>query len=72
MAISDELLKDYKFTYTRVSASGVKTFKIEEYKGNYYLFVEVKDTTPAKPVDVKYNVKCIAVGVQLGEIIRNV
>ena len=59
VAISDELLKDYKFTYTRVSASGVKTFKIEEYKGNYYLFVEVKDTTPAKPVDVKYNVKLV-------------
>ncbi len=59
VAISDELIKDYKFTYTRVSASGVKTFKIEEYKGNYYLFVEVKDTTPAKPVDVKYNVKLV-------------
>ncbi len=59
VAVSDELLKDYKFTYTRVSASGVKTFKIEEYKGNYYLFVEVKDTTPAKPVDVKYNVKLV-------------
>lgn len=59
VAISSELLKDYKFTYTRVSASGVKTFKIEEYKGNYYLFVEVKDTTPTKPVDVKYNVKLV-------------
>jgi len=59
VAVSDELLKDYKFNYTRVTASGVKTFKIEEIKGVYYLIVETKDTTPTKPIDVKYNVKLV-------------
>ncbi len=59
VAVSDELLKDYKFSYTRVTASGVKTFKIEERKGVYYLIIETKDTTPTKPVDVKYNVKLV-------------
>ena len=59
VAVSDELLKDYKFNYTRVTASGVKTFKIEERKGVYYLIIETKDTTPTKPVDVKYNVKLV-------------
>ena len=59
VAVSDELLKDYKFNYTRVTASGVKTFKIEERKGVYYLVIETKDTTPTKPVDVKYNVKLV-------------
>ncbi len=59
VAVSDELLKDYKFTYTRVTASGVKNFKIEERKGVHYLVVETKDTTPTKPIDVKYNVKLV-------------
>jgi len=59
VAVSDELLKDYKFNYTRVTASGVKTFKIEERKGVYYLIIETKDTTPTKPIDVKYNVKLV-------------
>ena len=59
VAVSDDLLKDFKFNYTRVTASGVKTFKIEEIKGVYYLIVETKDTTPTKPIDVKYNVKLV-------------
>ncbi len=59
VVVNDDLLKDYKFNYTRVTASGVKTFKIEEIKGVYYLIVETKDTTPTKPIDVKYNVKLV-------------
>ena len=59
VVVNDDLLKDFKFNYTRVTASGVKTFKIEEIKGVYYLIVETKDTTPTKPVDVKYNVKLV-------------
>ncbi len=59
VVVNDDLLKDFKFNYTRVTASGVKTFKIEEIKGVYYLIVETKDTTPTKPIDVKYNVKLV-------------
>lgn len=59
VALSDAHTDDFKFTYSRLSSSSVKTFKIEEYKGVYYLFVEVKDSTPVKPVDVKYNVKMV-------------
>lgn len=59
VVVNDDLLKDFKFNYTRVTASGVKTFKIEERKGVYYLIIETKDTTPTKPVDVKYNVKLV-------------
>lgn len=59
VALADEHLKDYKFTYSRVSSNGVKTFKIDEYKGNYYLYVTVSQSTPLKPVDVKYNVKMV-------------
>ena len=30
---------------------------IEEHKGQYYLYVESRDTMTTKPVDIKYNVK---------------
>ena len=57
--VSDELLKTYKFSYSKVSTKGMKTFEIDDYKGVYYLYVEAKDATPTKPVDVKYNVKLV-------------
>ena len=34
-------------------------FEIEEHKGQYYLYVEARDTVTTKPVDVKYNVKLV-------------
>lgn len=37
----------------------MKTFEIDDYKGVYYIYVEAKDATPTKPVDVKYNVKLV-------------
>lgn len=58
-ALSDELMKDYKFSYSRVGSNGVKRFEIEENRGVYYLYVEAKETTPTKPIDVKYNVKLV-------------
>lgn len=58
-AMTDEMIKDFKFTYSKLSSNGVKTFEIKEYKGAYYLYIEVKETTPLKPVDVKYNVKLV-------------
>ncbi|MBC8584610.1 hypothetical protein [Youxingia wuxianensis] len=53
------MLEDFKFTYSKLSTNGVKTFKIDEYKGKYYLHVEIKETTPLKAVQVKYNIKFV-------------
>lgn len=58
-ALDEALLKDYKFTYSKVSSNSAKTFKIDEYKGVYYLNVEIKEGTPTKEIDVKYNVKLV-------------
>lgn len=58
-AMTSDMIKDYKFTYSKLSSNGVQTFKMEEYKGTYYLYVEVKQSTPTKPIDVKYNVKLV-------------
>lgn len=55
--ITDENIKDFKFRYSKVSTKGMSRFEIEEYKGQYYLYVESRDTMTTKPVDVKYNVK---------------
>ncbi|MCI8650546.1 MAG: hypothetical protein HFG20_10585 [Anaerotruncus sp.] len=59
VAMNDENVKDYKFTYSRVSGTGMKTMEIKERKGTYYLYVEAKDTTSTKQTDVKYNVKLV-------------
>ena len=59
LPMTADMIKDYKFTYSKLSTNGVSTFKIEEYKGVHYLYVEVKASTPIKPVDVKYNVKLV-------------
>lgn len=59
VALSASHLDTYKFTYSKVSSNSVQTFKIDEYKGAYYLFVETKKVTPTKPIDVKYNVKLV-------------
>lgn len=55
--ITDENIKEFKFRYSKVSTKGMSRFEIEEYKGQYYLYVESRDTMTTKPVDVKYNVK---------------
>ena len=65
VALNDEMLDEHKFTYSKVSTNGMKRFEIEEYKGTYYLYVEAKDTTPTKAVDVKYNVKFVEKGTNL-------
>ena len=49
----------YKFNYSKISSKGMSRFEIEEYKGQYYLYVEARDTVVTKPVDVKYNVKLV-------------
>ena len=59
ITITDALMKDYKFTYSKISTKGMKRFEIEEHRGVYYLYVEARDTTANKPVDVKYNVKFV-------------
>lgn len=59
LPITEDMIKDYKFTYSKVSSNGVSTFEIDEEKGVYYLYVEIKASTPLKPVDVKYNVKLV-------------
>ncbi len=59
VALNSAHLEDYKFTYSKISSTGVQNFKIEEEKGVYYLVVEIKETTPVKAVDVKYNVKLV-------------
>lgn len=59
VAITDKLLETYKFSYTRVSSKSVKTFKIDDYKGIYYLYVETKDGTPTEEIDLKYNIKLV-------------
>ena len=55
--ITDENIKDFKFRYSKVSTKGMSRFEIEEHKGQYYLYVESRDTMTTKPVDIKYNVK---------------
>ncbi|MCI8491960.1 MULTISPECIES: hypothetical protein [Anaerotruncus] len=57
--ITDKLMDGYKFSYSKISAKGMSRFEIEEYKGQYYLYVEARDTVGTKPVDVKYNVKLV-------------
>ena len=59
ITITDALMKDYKFTYSKISTKGMKRFEIEEHRGVYYLYVEARDTPANKPVDVKYNVKFV-------------
>ena len=57
--ITDELMDGYKFSYSKISSKGMSRFEIEEHKGQYYLYVEARDTVTTKPVDVKYNVKLV-------------
>ena len=57
--ITEELMDGYKFNYSKISSKGMSRFEIEEYKGQYYLYVEARDTVTTKPVDVKYNVKLV-------------
>ena len=57
--ITEELMDGYKFNYSKISSKGMSRFEIEEYKGQYYLYVEARDTVVTKPVDVKYNVKLV-------------
>lgn len=57
--MTEEMLKDMRLTYNKLSNTAVKTFKIDKHKGVYYLFVEMKDSISNEVVDVKYNVKLI-------------
>ena len=57
--ITEELMDGYKFNYSKISSKGMSRFEIEEHKGQYYLYVEARDTVTTKPVDVKYNVKLV-------------
>ena len=59
VAITDKLLETYKFSYTRVSSKSAETFKIDDYKGTYYLYVEPKDGTPIEEIELKYNIKLV-------------
>lgn len=57
--LTDAIMSNFKFTYSRVTSNSVKRFEIENYKGAYYLFVETKDSISTKLTDVKYNVKLV-------------
>lgn len=59
VAITDELLDDYKFSYSRESRKAAETFEIDEYKGTYYLYVEAKDSTPTEEIELEYNIKLV-------------
>lgn len=59
VAINDELLDTYKFSYSRQSKKAAETFEIEEYKGTYYLMVEAKDGTPTEEIELEYNIKMV-------------
>ena len=48
--ITDENIKEFKFRYSKVSTKGMSRFEIEEYKGQYYLYVESRDTMTTLPV----------------------
>lgn len=58
-ALTDEMLENYKFTYSKVTTKGMKRFEIEEHKGTYYLYVRANETTAVEPIDIKYNVKLV-------------
>lgn len=57
--LTDEMMKGMRFLYSKISSTAVKTFKIEEYKGTYYLFVALKEATPNEVLDIKYNIKYV-------------
>lgn len=59
IVITDAVMKDHKFSYSKISSKGMKRFEIEEYKGKYYLYVEASDSISTKLTDVKYNVKFV-------------
>lgn len=57
--MTEDMLKDMRLTYSKLSSTAVKTFKIEEHKGAYYLFVEMKDSILNEVLDVKYSIKLV-------------
>lgn len=59
ISITDQLLEEYRFTYTRLSGTGVKRFEIADYRGSYYLYVETETTKSSDLEDVKYRVKLL-------------
>ncbi len=59
VALSQEHMDSYKFTYAHVSGNSVKNFKIEEDKGVYCLYVETRDTNATKELDSKYRIKLV-------------
>lgn len=57
--LTPEIMKGYKFSYSRVGSNGVQRFEIEDERGVYYLFVQAKTARLTQPVEVDYNVKLI-------------
>lgn len=57
--LTEDMLKGMRLTYNKLSNTAVKTFKIEEHKGVYHLFVEMKDSILNEVVNVKYNIKLV-------------
>lgn len=55
--LTEALMKNYKFTFTRASSNAVKRFELSEDRNGYYLLVETKDNVSSKLYDAKYNVK---------------
>ena len=57
--ITDSLLEDYRFTYTRLEGKGIQQFEVEDYRGDYYLHVELADSRSSQLEDGSYRVKLL-------------
>lgn len=55
--MTEDLMKNMRLSYNKLSNTAVKTFKIEKSRDRYFLFVELKDSVPSDVTDVKYNIK---------------
>ena len=59
ISVTDELLEEYRFTYTRLEGNGIERFEVEDYRGNYYLHVELADSRSSQLEDCSYRVKLL-------------
>ncbi len=55
--ITEKMVKNMRFSYNKLTNTAVKTFKIQESKGKYFLFVEMKDSVPNEVGEIRYTIK---------------
>ena len=55
--ITEKMVKNMRFSYNKLTNTAVKTFKIQESKGKYFLFVEMKDSVPNEVEEIRYMIK---------------